>query len=103
MVTHFGHNVHMSINLPARFWIFKAGQRSRDHLRMNRTFNIIQNRVKTQVRSNKMFTIQHAKPSTANTTTSVISVIQYFQVINLKLTKSQTVTNVINQEKEKTR
>ena len=34
----------------------------------------------------------------ANTAESVISVIEHFHVINLKLTEYQTVTNIINKE-----
>ena len=102
MVTYFGHNVSMSINSPARFWIFKACQWSYNHLRTNRAFIIIQYQVKIQVTSKKLVHNLTWKPWTANTTKLLKSVIQYFHVIDLKLTESQTVTNQINKENEKT-
>ena len=37
----------------------------------------------------------------ANTTKSVISVTEHFHVINLKLTESQAVTNIINRREKK--
>ena len=37
----------------------------------------------------------------ANTTKSVISITEHFHVINLKLTESQAVTNIVNRYKKK--
>ena len=53
MVTHFGYNIYVN-KLTSSSFFFEGGgrgearQRSYDHLRTNRTFNIIRYQVKTQ-------------------------------------------------------
>ena len=55
MVTHFGYNIYVNkLTSSSLFFFFWGGgggearQRSYDHLRTNRTFNIIRYQVKTQ-------------------------------------------------------